>query len=199
MLLLAGSFALLLAWLGAQGRVARLRALSGVAAAFVLGLALSAPLIVPFVEGMREMDSLHPVGLFMGVRNPIAWKYLLGTILPVIFEYPIAHRQLPDNGMWDYLGAYIGVTPLFLMIAGLVLSLLEHKPRHRAPLVFFGAFGVGLLLKHHGWAPFIWIGHLPLFDITWSQRWGAPMWTFSLAVAGSLGWAIIRETGAKLE
>src|SRR5439155_23034486 len=50
--------------------------------------------------------------------------------------------------------------------------------------------------KHHGWAPFIWIGHLPLFDITWSQRWGAPMWTFSLAVAGSLGWEIIRETGA---
>lgn len=198
-LFLTGLFALVFAWLRIGGVGRRVRVLAGVAAAVPLGLALAAPLLAPFVEGMREMVSIHPVGAGMGVRDPIPWKYLLGIVIPSMFEYPIVPRQLPDNGMWDYLGGYVGITPLFLAAAGLVTVLLTPRPRHRGLVIFFAAFGVGLILKHHGWPPFLWIGYLPFFDITWSQRWSAPVWTFSLAAAGGLGWDAVREaTAARL-
>ena len=59
--------------------------------------------------------------------------------------------------------------------------------------LFFACFGFFIVLKNFGIPPFQWLGYLPLFDQAWSQRWAGPVWTFSLAVAGALGWEIIRN------
>jgi hypothetical protein len=173
------------------GSKARARAWAEGVGAFALGLALAAPLIAPFLEAMREMVSIHPVGSRMGVQGAIPNQFAIGFFLPTVFEYPIVPRRLPDNGLWDFLGSYVGVTPLALIVPGLVLAFRRRSSPHRAALFFFAAFGAGVLLKNLGWPPFTLIGYLPLFEIAWSPRWAAPVWTLCFAVAAALAFHVL--------
>ena len=96
-------------------------------------------------------------------------------------------RYLPINGVWDSLGGYSGVLPWLLSIAGLFASLRNSRGYLRAPLYFFFAVAVVIILKNIGVRPFIWLGSLPLFDQVWSLRWAGPIWTFALSISGAIG------------
>lgn len=238
--------------------------------AFVLGLMISAPLLLPFVQHFKYSYNIHPPGGTMGVENPPPLYWALSLVIPSFFEIPadadyanipftrltddsgkkFYYRVSPINGRWDFLGGYCGVLPVYLIVAGLILIFLKRNAkqneleRYQADnhpfsppceerdsknycfatpssppsqggeigevlqstrillnieqlqkvFLFFACFGFFIILKNFGIPPFKWLGYLPLFDQAWSQRWAGPVWTYSLAVSGALGWEMIRSS-----
>lgn len=163
-----------------------------VAVAFGLGLGLSAPLLLPFKELVQFGFHVHPPGGTMGVVDPTPASWGIGLVLPTFFDNPTSQRVIPLNGLWDFLGGYIGVLPISLIIMGLF-----QRSRHRGLLIFFLIFGGWIVLKNLGVPPFTQIGHLPILDQCWSNRWAGPAWTFSLAVAGALGFEALEQSRGK--
>lgn len=181
----------------------------------VLGLMLSAPLILPFLELVKNAHHIHPVGGTMGTRTPNK-NVAFGVLAPTIHEYPqtplyvselfpLAKEKTPDgedfyfrffptNGVWDSLGGYTGTVALFLSFAGVFTALLKRGKIPLAPeMYFFFGFASFVLLKNAGIAPFVWLGYLPLFDQVWSQRWAGPSWVFAIASAGAIGFQILKD------
>jgi hypothetical protein len=103
-------------------------------------------------------------------------------ITPSFFDLPISFPTGPENGRWDLLGGYCGFLALYLSILGILF-----RSRHNGYALFFGLFGLFILLKNFGFPIVTWVGYLPLFDQVWTPRWAGPIWTFSFAVAGAIG------------
>ena len=148
-----------------------------------LGVSLAAPLLLPFLEHVGISFHLHPAGGDMGVRDPTPWSWLSAIIFPTLYSLPRPPTYTPLNGLWDHVGGYVGVLPL--IVAG--FGVRRAAPPIRRLILFFLAAGAFIILKHAGIPPFLWLGHLPIFDQVWSQRYGSPVWTFSLALAAGLG------------
>ena len=148
----------------------------------LLALGLAAPLLLPFLEYLGEAYHMHQPSrnLWQEGFTPLQW--LIATLIPTFFDLPIQHRLGPENGIWDYLGGYIGILPLLLMM----FALFQVKSPWWKYLIFFFTIGSCIVLKNIGIFPFKYIGALPLFDQTWSQRWAGPVWTFSFAIVAAL-------------
>ncbi|MEK7680060.1 MAG: hypothetical protein AAB356_07695, partial [Deltaproteobacteria bacterium] len=181
----------------------------------VLGLMLSAPLILPFLELVKNAHHIHPQGGAMGTGT-LNKKVAIGILAPTTHEYPqeplfypeefplarektpqgedFFFRIFPTNGVWDSLGGYTGTVALFLSFTGVFTALLKRGKTPLAPeLYFFFGFASFVLLKNAGIAPFVWLGELPLFDLVWSQRWAGPSWVFAIASAGAIGFQILKD------
>jgi hypothetical protein len=148
----------------------------------LLALGLAAPLLLPFWEYLGQAYHMHQPSrnLWLEGFTPLQW--LIATLIPTFFDLPIQHRLGPENGIWDYLGGYIGILPLLLMM----FAFFQVKSPWWKYLIFFFTIGSCIVLKNLGIFPFKYIGALPLFDQTWSQRWAGPVWTFSFAIAAAL-------------
>lgn len=189
--------------------VAVIRRLAQLVAVTLIGLAVAAPLILPFLEFEKQAYHIHPAGSSLGTDKLPGLTNLISIVTPTAHEYPqepellltlplakgqtplfesYYFRTIPLNGVWDFIGGYTGIVPLYLGFAGLLAGLFAGvgKERYRAYLVFFFLSGVVVILKNIGIAPFVWIGHLPLFDRVWSQRWAGPVWIFCFAIAAAL-------------
>lgn len=172
--------------------------------AYFLGLLIAAPLILPFLELILRSHHIHPFGGSMGMQTLTNWRSIYAILVPGATELPLGpdsvrglcpivdiggefFRYLPVNGVWDSLGGYIGVMPVFLILAGLFSSFARGNGRHRSVALFFAVFGLSVILKNLGVKPFHWLGALPLFDQVWSLRWAGPAWAFSLCAAAAFG------------
>jgi len=149
-----------------------------------LGLCAASIVILPFLEYTLHSYNCHPPGGTMGSTEGIApLGFIIGLLVPYIFELPTHYRYFPHNGVWDYLGGYIGILPAFLLL----LSFFYGKSRYRKYFLFFFLFSFSIMLKNFGFPLMVLIGRLPIFDQAWSPRWAGPVWTFSLACAAAIG------------
>ncbi len=197
-----------------HGIGAGLMTIPRIAIAFVTGLALSSPMILLFVELVQKGAHIHHAGGLMGTQRLANWRALFNIITPTLSYFPADpetikgtsllvkagegfFRFLPINGVWDTLGGYTGVLPLFLIISGIFISPLRKKLPLRKDFFFFILIAALVLLKNAGIKPFYLIGKAPLFDIVWSLRWAGPVWVFAIAVAAALGLGLI-DTHLKL-
>jgi hypothetical protein len=188
------------------------------ALAALLSVALAAPLLLPFGEFMQNSHNIHPPGGDMGIRSVAKITMSASILTPTTHEFPqnntfipsaplatettpdgeeFHFRIFPTNGVWDFLGGYMGTVSAYLIFAGLFSIPFARKGRHKGALLFFTGFGAVVMLKNLGIEPFVQIGRLPLFDQVWSQRWAGPTWTFSFAVAAGIGFdTLYRAFGA---
>ena len=153
----------------------------------LLALGLAAPLFLPFIEYMEQAYHMHSPSRNIWLEGFTPLQWLIATLIPTFFDVPIQERLGPENGIWDFLGGYIGILPLLLMI----FALYQVKSPWWKYLIFFFTIGSCIVLKNIGIFPFKYIGALPLFDQTWSQRWAGPVWTFSFAIVAALAVEII--------
>jgi hypothetical protein len=153
----------------------------------LLALGLAAPLLLPFLEYMEQAYHMHSPSRNIWLEGFTPLQWLMATLIPTFFEVPIQHRLGPENGIWDFLGGYIGILPLLLMM----FAFFQVKSRWWKYLIFFFTISSCIILKNLGIFPFKYIGALPLFDQTWSQRWAGPVWTFSFAIVAALAVEII--------
>jgi hypothetical protein len=150
----------------------------------ILGLCASAIIIIPFHEYFLHSYNCHPPGGNMGSTEGIVPPGLgIGIFLPYIFELITHYRFFPHNGVWDYLGGYIGVLPAFLILIGIFCG----KGEYRKYFLFFFIFAFLIILKNFGFPLMVLAGRLPFLDQAWSGRWAGPVWTFSLACAAAIG------------
>ncbi len=184
--------------------------------AFALGLALSSPLILLFLEFMHHAHHIHPPDMGMGHDAVTYLRRFFVALTPTVTEIPLSpdilsgmmarsdvsgapyyFRIFATNGIWDTMGGYTGVVAPFTAFTGAVAGVIKRS-RLRRVLLFFLFFGLSIILKNFGIRPFIWLGSLPLFDMVWSQRWAGPVWVFSLSMAGALGWEVLFRSGREL-
>jgi hypothetical protein len=158
----------------------------------LLGLGLSAFLILPFLELISNSYHTHPLGGTMGTQDPAALNFAIGLLIPSFFTLPGHYRFFPHNGVWDYLGGYAGITMIYLILLGFF-----HQGRYRRFFLFFSLFGLAIILKNFGFPLISWIGRLPLLDQSWSPRWAGPVWTFSLAVASAMALEMFWQATSK--
>lgn len=159
----------------------------------LLGMGLAAILILPFLELIPNSYNCHPPGGKSGVRSPALLGYFINFFMPSFSELPTYYRNLPHNGIWDYLGGYSGVTALYLLFLGMFYKKNQYYKYH----LFFGIFGLMIILKNFNFPLISWLGRLPLLDQSWSPRWAGPVWTFSFACAGAIGLEIISSEAQK--
>jgi len=147
----------------------------------IIGFGISAPLWIPFIEFMGLSHHIHPIGGGMGIGTAPLIN-ATAIITPTFFDLPIPFPTGPENGRWDLLGGYCGFLAFYLSILGILF-----RSRHNGYALFFGLFGLFILLKNFGFPLVTWLGYLPLFDQVWTPRWAGPIWTFSFAVTGAIG------------
>jgi len=82
----------------------------------LLSLALSSPLLFPFVEYVKNSYNTHPAGGPMGVIGPSPLFTVVSIFVPSFFETPTVERNFPYNGVWDCLGGYSGVLVIYLIL-----------------------------------------------------------------------------------
>ena len=155
---------------------------------FVLGLGLSAPQTLPFIEFVANSFHTHLPGGQMGIQGPIPYMWAVSLLVPGYFQEQTFFREFPQTGIWDFVGGYLGVVVVFLAILGLL-----RRGRLGAFGLFFFLAGLVVMLKNFGVPPAKWLGYLPLFDQAWSDRWASPAWALSFAVAGAIGLESLRE------
>ncbi len=203
LLLAAAFYVLRCAGLWRDGPRPALTALALGCFSLVLGLLLSAPLTLPFLEFVDSGYTLHGPGGGAGLEFVANWRKAVGILTPSATALPASPSFLPGvleklgdgsfyrvfatKGSWDYLGGYTGTLAFFLALSGVIGAVSGREPRHRGLIVFFFIAGASIILKNFGVRPFLWLGHLPMFDRAWSPRWAGPTWVFSLSMAAALG------------
>ncbi len=200
--------------------VSPLRRVKQFVAFTLIGLAVAMPLILPFLEFERQAHHIHPAGNGLSTDRLPGLTNLISIVTPTAHEYrqepellyslPLADGKTPDkknfyfrasplNGVWDFIGGYTGIIPLFLGLAGLLTVSFTEQRRFRHAIAFFFFAGTAILLKNIGIRPFVWIGDLPLFDMVWTQRWAGPIWIFCFAVAGAFAFEVFAKTPESAE
>ncbi|MCR4288311.1 MAG: YfhO family protein [Deltaproteobacteria bacterium] len=182
----------------------------------LLGLMLAMPLILIFIEYAGLGYNLHPGNGGAGLQHIENWKKVFSIFAPSATEVPAHPSLLPEalsaykdaagvegffrvfatKGAWDYVGGYAGIIAVYLGLAGLFTSIVQKNRRLIGQLIFFLSFAAIIMLKNFGVRPFLWLGHIPLFDRVWSPRWAGPSWVFALSVAGALGWQALYDVKA---
>ncbi len=146
------------------------------AAAGVLGLLISLPLVLPFFEYMRH--AFHPRGVGTGLVH-IRLKTAISLILPKFFGRP--HQTwigIHSHGILPYAGA----TCWFLALAALC------RKRPIAVLsVFFAGFSLFYFLKAYGIPPAQWVGYMPLFNMSLFPKHAFPEFGLCLAILAGIG------------
>lgn len=176
----AGSYAAYRLLLGAEhplGWRKRLSSLGLTVSAWILGLGLAAPLLLPFVEYLVNASLSRSGRDAFGISHADP-RDLFIWIAPYLQGYPV---QTLDH--WG-VGAYVGSTVLILATIG---ALPFRSPVYRRVSPFAMALAALLLAKTYGLPLVNEVGRLPIFDNVVSQKWSAPVTAFCLALLAAVG------------
>jgi hypothetical protein len=160
----------------------RLRPFLYSAGAIILSGVIAGPQIYLFLQFHSEAWTFHPPGGNLGLQSPMERPSFLFAFLPKLRQTPWEWSYRTVNLLWDWVGGYFSMGLLFLSAAAAV-----RPRRNRKEIVLFSCFFLFILAKNLGWSPAQMIGVLPFFDQTWTPRWAAATWSFSLAVLAGLG------------
>ncbi|MEK7680351.1 MAG: hypothetical protein AAB356_09170, partial [Deltaproteobacteria bacterium] len=136
----------------AWGAAALARALFFFAVSYLAGLAIAAPMLLPFIELTGLSYHIHPTGSVLGREFIADPRALFALLTPTITEFPsnpdmirgvsllaehkgAFYRFLPVNGMWDAIGSYIGGGAVFVALTGVLSSfVLKASPLYKGGL-----------------------------------------------------------------
>jgi hypothetical protein len=158
----------------------------------VLGFALAAFLLAPFLEFMRiafDMHQVKNVGRVTGIDHDRFGLSIFTYVVPMLFGTawrPIAPGLGGYNSLRDFFGI---LAALFALIAvtSLAINFRRRLSTDHRLIVFFLGSTVVVLLKRYG-APVInWIGYLPFYQVVWHQKYEEPILAFAVAVLCAFG------------
>ncbi len=162
------------AWLPA------LRCAVVLAAAWLVGMAIAAPMLLTLAEFVPVSFSTHPPDRGLGLATaPIGDLVYLG--LPYLNGEPV--KPLTGAGVLN-VHNYLGATVLVLA----AYALFSARSRHFPGLAMFALLAVLLLLAKTYGAPVVnELGRLPGLNVTWFPRWSAPITGFGLILLAAVG------------
>jgi Bacterial membrane protein YfhO len=164
-------------------------------AALILGFALSAFLLLPFIEFMANAHDTHQPGNLHGEFSGLAidgdWRFAITYFFPFLFGRTLVAIF---GGPWGGMRGYWGVLPI-LFSAVAICGLLRRRgpqPDPRKSLtVFFFVLLVLMLLKRFGDPLVNWIGRLPIASLVVFVKYQEPLMAFCVAVLAGIGFSIV--------
>ncbi|HET8627240.1 MAG TPA: YfhO family protein, partial [Thermomicrobiales bacterium] len=147
------------------------------AGAWVVGVALAAPLLLPLFEFTAQASQsaggrAHLGQTYEPLRNLTVW--FMPFLTDALLNPPIT----------TIVTTYVGATVVVLALYGLYPA----RTRLYRTLVPFAALAAALLFAKTFGVPGInAVGRLPGLNVTWIQKWGAPIATFCLALLAAAG------------
>lgn len=168
-------------------------------AAGFLGFALSAFLLIPFLEFMRVAHDIHQPanlgGQIVGLGADSDARSLLLEFLPLAFG-PVGNSIFSGFSGWTGLRGYWGVLPSVFGVAAL-LYCIARRPAFASPLgpltIFFAAFLTLMLLKRFGHPVINWIGYLPISSFMIYQKYLEPLMAFCVVMLAGIGFSQLSE------
>lgn len=155
----------------------RLVSLSISTSAFVLGVALAAPLLLPLAAYFARSSLSRAGRAAVGMTHASA-SDAANWVVPYLKGYP-----LQDPSHW-IVGTYIGATVAILAVFG---ALPGRSPIHRRVAPFALTLSLVLLAKSYGLPVVSEVGRLPLLESIWVEKWSAPVTGFLLSLLASIG------------
>ena len=151
------------------------------AAGVVLGLLVAAPLLLAFVDYMRQSDSwgVHNLG-----EKSLPAAAFSAAFMPYVYGLPgtILH-SIPLSQIWANIGGYTGVLIALLAIVGLT-----SKSAHRGLKVLLLAWILVAFAKTFGVRPVMALMNpIPLMRQTAFFRYAPPSWELALIILASFG------------
>ena len=150
----------------------------------LLGVALSAFILVPFIElaGFLNLGGhsvhLHPPERRLGLTYD-ALRYLISLFVPYFDGPPVSSFQASG---WTGIRNYVGVVVSLLAFLGLA-----NRRMMAAGGWFFPAAAALLLAKTYGVGAVNWVGNLPVFNVMFFAIYFAPAIALSLAILAAFG------------
>ena len=174
------------------------------AAALALGFALSAFLLLPFLEFMGVSHDVHQVANLGGNARGLEFyadgRATLTYLLPLIFG-PVGNSILMGSSGWNGMYGYWGVVPCVFALAALLCWFFPVKISYVKPLRSLTAFLAlslaAMMLKRFGDPIINWIGILPLADMINYPKYLEPLMVFCIAMLAGIGFALLVERRAK--
>jgi len=158
----------------------------------VLGFALAAFLLAPFLEFVRIAFDTHQVkntGHIAGLDHDRFGLSVFTYVVPMLFG--TAWKTIaPGLGGYAALRGFFGILAgLFALIAvgSLPWNLQRRFPGERRLIVFFLGSAAVILLKRYGSPLINWIGYLPFFDLVRYPKYEEPVLAFSVSVLCACG------------
>jgi hypothetical protein len=150
-------------------------------AGLVLGMLVATPLLIAFVDYVRQSDSfgIHNFG-----EQSFPWAAFSATLMPYVYgSFGTSLHSIPLSHIWINLGGYTGTLIILMAVVGLTSG-----SAHR---------GVKLLLL--GWILLAWaktfgvqpvmalMNHLPLMRQAIFCRYAPPSWELALIILAAFG------------
>lgn len=167
-------------------------------AAGVLGFALAAFLLLPFVEFLRIAHDLHQPSNVGGQQTGLIAdedpRRIAQYLLPLLFG-PIFNSIFSGFFGWTGLWAYWGIVPCLLALVGLMWCVFPARvPRPaglRFLILFFSVMLVLMVMKRFGHPAINWIGRLPIAELVLYPKYLSPLMGLCVAVLAAAGFSIV--------
>lgn len=173
------------------------------AAALALGFALSAFLLLPFLEFMRVVHDTHQVaniGAQVGLGFDGDGRAAATYLLPMVFG-PVGNSILSGGSGWTGMRGYWGIVPCLFALAAVLFCFFPTTIRYVKPLrsltAFFALSLTLMVLKQFGHPIINWIGGLPLAEMIVFQKYLGPLMAFCAAMLAGIGFSLLVEGRAK--
>ena len=156
-------------------------------AGFVLGLLVAAPLLIAFVDYLRQSNSfaMHAAG-----EISLPWAAFSTTVMPYVYgPLQVSFNSARLYQIWLGVGGYAGVLVILLAAVGL-----GRSSQHRGLKLLLLAWIVLAWAKTFGVQPVMAIvNHLPLLRQAGFFRYSPPSWELALIVLAAFGLDDFRE------
>ena len=185
-----------------RSRIVSLAGAYGIAV--LLGFALSAFLLLPFAEFMRQAHDTHQPANLGGEISGLVfdgdWRFAVTYLLPFLFS-PALTSVFGNS--WGGMHSYWGVLPFLFSVCAVLgaLSKRAAKPDPRKALtVFFFTSLLLMLLKRFGNPLINWVGGLPIANLVLFLKYQEPLMAFCIAILAGIGFsfAMRRREGIRL-
>ncbi len=169
-------------------------------AAVVLGLLLSAFLLLPFVEFLMVGHDVHQPSNTGGGRVGLIGDHNIRAaifyVLPLIFG-PVNQSILSNFSGWTGMRSYWGIVATVLaLVATITLTVAGKRveAKHSRFLIAFFSIALLLMLFKRFAHPLInWIGYLPASEMVFYPKYQEPLVALCVAMLAGLGFSLLVE------
>ncbi len=168
--------------------------------AIVLGFALSAFLLLPFLEFLRLGHDVHQLSNMAGVRTGLIadsdYRSVVQYLLPLVFG-PILNSVFQNFSGFTGLKGYWGIVPFFFAMLALSSFICRNRPpqgdQRNFLTAFFAAVLAAMLLKRFGNIALNWIGYLPVSELVLYPKYLEPLLGLCVAMLAGIGLSLLIE------
>jgi hypothetical protein len=172
----------------------RIRMLGLITVAYLAGLLIALPQVLPFLEYMQLSVNSHDPsipGLTCGLEHDADWQRgVLSYLFPVAWS-----KKYFAHGFYGVALGYLAM--LGCSIAAWCALRGKHDRASSVMMLFFGAAFLVMLLKRFGCPLVQWIGVLPLANMVLFPKYDEPIMSLCIAALASFGVSALQRREVK--